>query len=120
MRTKIVFVSGSRADFGLIQDTLRVFSDSKLYSVTLVRIGHSLAEENDCGNQISGLDHGIPSNEKSVIGQSNFVGKNALLWNGKSSRMWKGQAHIANAIFLLNLLTIAIQINALTKLCDIS
>ena len=47
MRTKIVFVSGSRADFGLIQETLKVFSDSKQYSVTLMRIGHSLAEEND-------------------------------------------------------------------------
>ena len=55
MRTKIVFVSGSRADFGLIQDTLRVFSDSKIFSVTLMRIGHSLAEENDYWNRIAGL-----------------------------------------------------------------
>ena len=29
--------------------------------------------------QISGLDQGIPSKEKSVSGQSNFVGKYALL-----------------------------------------
>ena len=55
MRAKIVFVSGSRADFGLIQDTLRVFSDSKQYSVTLMRIGHSLAEENDYLSRITGL-----------------------------------------------------------------
>ena len=55
MRTKIVFVSGSRADFGLIQDTLKVFSDSKQYAVTLMRVGHSLAEENDYLNRITGL-----------------------------------------------------------------
>ncbi len=55
MRTKIVFVSGSRADFGLIQDTLREFLDSNNYSVTLVRVGHSLTEEDDYSGRMTGL-----------------------------------------------------------------
>ena len=58
------------------------------------------------GNHISGLDHGIPSKEKSVNGYSSFVGKYSFEWNGKSNKIWNGQANIANAIFLLNLLTI--------------
>jgi len=39
------------------------------------------------GNQISGLDHGIPSKEKSVNGYRSFVGKYSFEWNGKSNKI---------------------------------
>ena len=39
------------------------------------------------GNHISGLDHGIPSKEKSVNGYSSFVGKYSFEWNGKSNKI---------------------------------
>ena len=57
------------------------------------------------GNHTSGFDHGMPSKEKFVNGYKSLVGKYSFEWNGKSSKIWKGQANIANAIFLLYLLT---------------
>jgi len=45
------------------------------------------------GNHISGLDHGIPSKEKSVNGYNSFVGKYSFEWNGKSNKIWNGQAN---------------------------
>ena len=57
------------------------------------------------GNQTSGLDHGMPSKEKFVNGYKSLVGKYSFAWNGKSNNIWNGQANMANAIFLLYLLT---------------
>ena len=52
------------------------------------------------GNHTSGLDHDMPSNEKSLRGQTILVGKNSFALNGKSNKIRKGQPSIAKAISL--------------------
>ena len=46
-KTNVAFINGSRADYGLLQSVLRVFSNSTSYRTVLIRVGHSLAFEQD-------------------------------------------------------------------------
>mgnify|MGYP001225071134 CR=1 FL=1 len=46
-RKKIIFINGSRSDFGLVQSVLKTFAASPEYNVVLLRIGHSLAFNED-------------------------------------------------------------------------
>lgn len=46
-KTNIAFINGSRADYGLLQSVLRVFAKSINYRTVLIRVGHSLAFEQD-------------------------------------------------------------------------
>ena len=51
-RKKIIFISGSRSDFGLIQSVLKSFANSSGYSVVLIRVGHSIASEEDFNKKL--------------------------------------------------------------------
>jgi len=50
-RNGIAIFSGSRADLGLLHGSIQAFARSKNWDVTLIRVGHSLASQEDFGEE---------------------------------------------------------------------
>ena len=69
------------------------------------------------GYQTAGCDQEIPSTDSDVIGQNSCTGKNSLVWNGKSRRMWKGHASNGQTSFGFKRYTTPMMANETTKLC---